>query len=55
MRYKNLNTDENAKSESFYLQETNTIDGINYSVVEMTIYKVINGNMQMTPIPESDF
>lgn len=55
VRYKDLNTGKNAKSESVQLEETNTIDGVNYSVVEMTIYKVINGNMQMTPISENDF
>ena len=55
VRYKDLSTGENAKSESFHLEETDTTDGVNYSVVEMTIYKVLNGNMQMTKIPESEF
>ena len=55
VRYRDLDSGALAKTESFQLQQTPTYDGIQYSTITMTLYKVQNGNMQTYDIPESEF
>lgn len=55
VRYCILDSGTKLKSESFNLQEINEGDGTRYSNVTMTLYKVVNGNMQTTSIDTDDF
>lgn len=59
VRAKFLNTDstcETTESESFNLTESIDYDGnITYSQMQMTLYKVANGNMDSKDIPENTF
>lgn len=55
VRYKDLDSGAISKSESFRLSEEQTYDGVSYSNITMTLYKIQNGNMQTTAIPESEF
>lgn len=42
--YENANAETGSKSESFKLQQIQTYDGTQYSIVRLTLYKVVNGN-----------
>lgn len=55
VRYRDLDSGVLAKSESFQLTETSAYDGIQYSNITMTLYKVLHGNMQTYGISESEF
>lgn len=55
VRYRDLDSGALARSESFQLQETPTYDGIQYSNLTMTLYKVRHGNMQTYGISENEF
>lgn len=55
IRYRDLETGELARSEQFQVEERKTHNGVEYSTMTMTLYKVRNGNMQTYSIPESDF
>jgi hypothetical protein len=55
VRYRDLDSGGLARSESFRLQETPTYDGIQYSNLTMTLYKVRHGNMQTYGISENEF
>ena len=55
IRYKDLEDNQIAKSESFSVQEINEGTGTQFSNITMTLYKVANGNMQTTPISENEF
>jgi hypothetical protein len=55
VRYRDLDSGALARSESFRLQETQTYDGIQYSNLTMTLYKVRHGNMQTYGISENEF
>ena len=55
IRYQDLVSGDLSKSESFNLHETPTDDGVQYSRLTMTLYKVRNGNMQTYSIPDSEF
>lgn len=55
VRYKDLDSGSISKSERFELYEEPTYDGVRYSNITMTLYKIRNGNMQTTAIPESEF
>jgi hypothetical protein len=55
VRYQNLDTGGRARTESFELKETNTAEGIRYSRITLTLYKVANGNMQTYPLSETEF
>lgn len=44
-----------SRSESFELEEIDTGNGIQYSTITMTLYKVANGNMQTYAIDAKDF
>ena len=55
IRYKDLDSGGLSKSESFMLEEIKTYNGVNFSEITMTLYKVRNGNMQTYGINESEF
>ncbi len=55
VRYKDLDLGSISKSEPFELTEIPTNDGVEYSTMSMTLYKIQNGNMETTTIPESEF
>jgi curved DNA-binding protein CbpA len=55
IRYRDLSTGALSRSESFTLTERETYEGIRYSNVSMTLYKVAYGNMHTYPISESEF
>jgi DnaJ domain len=55
IRYKDLDSGQLARSESFILEETPSHNGTTYSNLRMTLYKVRNGNMQNYNINEADF
>jgi hypothetical protein len=55
IRYRDLSSGHLARSEAFTLNETPTSDGTEYSEYTMTLYKVVNGNMQTYDLNENDF
>jgi hypothetical protein len=55
VRYRDLDSGAISKSEPFTLVQTETEEGIRYSNISMTLYKVSNGNMQTYAIPENEF
>jgi hypothetical protein len=55
VRYRDLGTGHLARAEEFQLEETPTPDGTQYSSVELTLYKVANGNMETFDLAEDEF
>ncbi len=55
VRYRDLSDGTLSKTEEFTLQENPTSTGTEYSNITLTLYKVINGNMQTETINESEF
>jgi hypothetical protein len=55
IRYRDLNTGALARSEAFFLEETVTDAGTQFSTLTMTLYKVQNGNMKTFGLAESEF
>jgi len=55
IRYRDLNSGHLARSESFDIEEISTYDGVNYSNITMTLYKVLDGNMETYDLAESEF
>jgi hypothetical protein len=55
VRYQDLDDGSLARSETFDLQERRTYSGTEYSTIELTLYKVRNGNMQTYPLSPADF
>lgn len=55
IRYRDLNSGDLARSESFRLEEVRTYNGTQFSNLRMTLYKVQNGNMQTYGLSETDF
>lgn len=55
IRYRDLDSGNLSKSESFTLQEIEVYDGVEYSDFKMTLYKIQNGNMQTYGLPENEF
>lgn len=55
VRYKELENGYISKSEPFIIEEYEDYDGVRFSEITMTLYKVSNGNMQTYSIPESEF
>ena len=52
--YENREAEVGTKSETFQLTQTETYDGIRYSVSTITLYKVANGNFRSTSINAND-
>lgn len=55
IRYRDLGTGGLSRSEPFTLEEIPTYNGVEYSNMTMTLYKVRNGNMQTYGISEDQF
>jgi hypothetical protein len=55
IRYRDLGNGHLSRSEEFQLEEISTYDGIQYSTITMTLYKVQDGNMQTYDLSESEF
>jgi hypothetical protein len=55
VRYRDLSTGALSRSESFILKEVRTSEGISYSDLTMTLYKVRDGNMQTYALSEDAF
>lgn len=55
VRYKDLESGFISKSEPIQFEEYKEYDGIRFSNISMTLYKVTDGNMQTYSIPESEF
>ncbi len=55
IRYLDLGDGSIYRSGSFYLNETNTYNGVYFSNLTVTLYKVQNGNMQTRKISEKEF
>ncbi|MCB5207288.1 J domain-containing protein [Methylovorus mays] len=55
IRYRNLQNGALARSEAFKLEESSTTEGIQFSKITMTLYKVENGNMQTYNLTDEEF
>lgn len=55
IRYQDLNTGEFARTDPFRLEEIQRSNGTQFSEITMTLYKVMNGNMDTHRISESEF
>lgn len=55
IRYRDLSNGGLSRSEAFALEETPTYNGVQYSNITMTLYKVQNGNMQTYSLSEAEF
>ncbi|MGY4379752.1 J domain-containing protein [Bradyrhizobium barranii] len=55
VRYRDLNSGALSRSEQFSLTETRTYEGIRYSDMSLTLYKVRNGNMQTYTLADDEF
>ncbi|MHB0772307.1 J domain-containing protein [Bradyrhizobium sp. 1.29L] len=55
IRYKDLNSGTLSRSEQFSLTETRTFEGVRYSDLSLTLYKVRNGNMQTYTLADDEF
>jgi len=55
IRYRDLTTGGLSRSESFVVEQKSTVDGIQYSSITMTLYKVQNGNFRTYDLAESEF
>jgi curved DNA-binding protein CbpA len=55
VRYQDFSTGSFVKTEAFELVEVREADGVRFSEISMTLYKVRDGNMQTQQIPESEF
>ena len=55
VRYMDLNTGALSRSEQFSVTTTETFDGMQYSTMTLTLYKVRNGNMQTYSLGENEF
>ena len=55
VRYRDLTTGALVKTQSFELVQVKEIDGIRFSEISMTLYKVKDGNMQTENISEIEF
>jgi hypothetical protein len=55
IRYRDLGNGGLSRSEAFNLEEIQSFDGVQYSNITMTLYKVQNGNMQTYGLSEAEF
>jgi hypothetical protein len=55
IRYRDLASGKYARSDPFLLEEIATQAGRQYSDTTLTIYKVVNGNMEMHSLSEAEF
>jgi len=55
LRYRDLDTGGLSRSEAFDVEETRTDDGVQYSSLTMTLYKVQDGNFQTYDLAADEF
>ncbi|MBF2073100.1 MAG: J domain-containing protein [Synechococcales cyanobacterium C42_A2020_086] len=55
VRYRDLDSGALARTDPFNLREVQTLRGIKFSEVTLTLYKVYGGNMRTYPISENEF
>jgi len=55
IRSRNMDTGRLTRSESFTLKETRSDEGVRYSDMRLTLYKVRDGNMQSYDLAEEEF
>jgi hypothetical protein len=55
VRYRDLSSRELAQTEQFNLKEIRTGNGIKFSKITLTLYKVAHGNMHTQPLSEDEF
>lgn len=55
MRYRDLESGGLSRSDPFTLEQVEDYEGIRYSNITMTLYKVANGNMQTHGLSETEF
>lgn len=55
VRYQDLSDGSLARSEDFELTEIQETDGVSFSNMTLTLFKVANGNMQTYPLDPSEF
>lgn len=55
IRYRDLSSGALLRSDAFDLYETETEDGVRYSNISITLYKVQHGNMQTYRLSEAEF
>lgn len=55
IRYCDLDSGGLSRSEQFSLKENKTYNGVQFSNIKMTLYKVRNGNMHTYPLSEAEF
>ena len=55
VRYRDLNSGALSRSEKLNLTERKTYQGTEYSTIELTLYKVRNGNMATYSLTEDEF
>jgi curved DNA-binding protein CbpA len=55
IRYRDLDSGVISKSETFELKEIEVDGGVQYSKMQLTLYKVHGGNMRMETISEEEF
>lgn len=55
VRYQDLSDGSLMRSEEFELDEVHETDGVRYSTMTLTLYKVPNGNMRTYPLDPSEF
>lgn len=55
IRYRDLASGVLTRSEPFDVEERRTAEGIEYSEMTMTLYKVADGNFQTYDLAEEEF
>ncbi len=55
IRYRDLGNGGLSRSEAFNLEEIQNYNGVQYSNITMTLYKIQNGNMQTYGLSEAEF
>jgi hypothetical protein len=55
IRYRDLNTGHLSRSEQFLLEEIHSDNGVQYTTLSMTLYKVKSGNLKTYDLSENEF
>lgn len=55
IKYKDIKTGCNSKSDPFNVEENKTYQGVEFSEITLTIYTTYNGNMNFERLPENAF
>lgn len=55
IKYKDIKTGCNSKSDPFNVEENRTYQGVEFSEITLTIYTIYNGNMNFERLPENAF